>query len=75
MLQRIKRAAVGADAALGVVGHLRPGFAQFKLCDQLLDLGRLLVETRSELRNCRLEVLQAITRARTKPSYPLLPTV
>jgi len=32
--------------ALGIVDHLRCSFARFKLCVHLLDLGRLLVQTR-----------------------------
>ena len=64
-----------SGSPLGIVDQLRCRFAYLKLRAHPLDLRRLLFETRSELRNCRLEVLQAITRARTKPSYPLLPTV
>jgi hypothetical protein len=40
-----------------VADHLRRGFGHFKLGAHFLDLGHLLIETRSELRNCRLEVL------------------
>jgi hypothetical protein len=38
-------------AALGIVDHLRCRFGRFNLCAHFLDLGRLLVETRSKLRN------------------------
>ena len=50
------RSPVGISLLI-VVDHLRRRFARFKLCAHLLDLGCLLVQTRSELRNCRLEVL------------------
>jgi hypothetical protein len=45
--------------SLLIVGHgLRRRFARFKLCAHFLDLRSLLVETRSQLCNCRLEVLR-----------------
>ena len=41
---------------LGIVDYLRRGFARFKLCADLLDLRRLLVETRRKLRDRCAEV-------------------
>ena len=46
------------SALLIVADHLRRRFARFKLCAHFLDLRCLLVEARSELCNCRLEVLR-----------------
>ena len=51
-------------ASLIVQDHLRRRFARFKLCAHLLDLRCLLVEPRSELRNCRLKVLLLVRHHR-----------
>jgi len=54
----------GRAALLIVDDHLRRRLVDLKLCAHLLDLRGLLVETRSELRNCRLEVLLLLRHRR-----------
>jgi hypothetical protein len=51
---------MGPAALLIVENDLRGSFVDLKLGAHLLDLRCLLVETRSELCNCRLEVLLLI---------------
>ena len=50
--------------ALGIVDHLRRRFARFKLCAHFLDLRGLFVQSRSELCDCRLEVLLLLRHRR-----------
>jgi hypothetical protein len=47
-----------SNRLLRIVGHLRRRFACLKLRTHLLDLRCLVVEARSELCNCHLEVLR-----------------